>query len=106
MLNSTFFRALMTACATLSFAALPLFAQGVANQDYSGLDKYLPQGRPGNFSFVGVRAAEFLTIPVGARGIGLGEAYTSVGDDITSIWWNPAGLGFLQKKEVMMTMVD
>ncbi|OGF97952.1 MAG: hypothetical protein A3F83_01575 [Candidatus Glassbacteria bacterium RIFCSPLOWO2_12_FULL_58_11] len=106
MLNSRFFRALMTACATLSFAALPLFAQGVANQDYSGLDKYLPQGRPGNFSFVGVRAAEFLTIPVGARGIGLGEAYTSVGDDITSIWWNPAGLGFLQKKEVMMTMVD
>ena len=57
-------------------------------------------------SFVGVRAAEFLTIPVGARGIGMGSAYSAVVDDISSIWWNPAGLGFLQQPEVMVTVVD
>ncbi|HLA39499.1 MAG TPA: PorV/PorQ family protein, partial [Candidatus Glassbacteria bacterium] len=55
---------------------------------------------------VGVRAAEFLEIPVGARGIGMGSAYSAATDDITSIWWNPAGLGFLQNSEVLVNVVD
>ncbi len=93
-------------CATMLAAVLPLAAQGVSRQDYSGLDKYLEQGRLSNSSFVGVRAAEFLTIPVGARGIGMGNAYASVVDDISAMWWNPAGLGFLQNQEVMLTVVD
>ncbi|MCE5271251.1 PorV/PorQ family protein [bacterium] len=96
----------ITTLGALLFVALPLFAQGVLNQEYSGLDKYPVQGRPKASSFVGVRAAEFLEIPVGARGIGLGSAYSAVCDDISSMWWNPAGLGFLQKREVMLTVVD
>jgi hypothetical protein len=36
----------------------------------------------------------------------MGSAFTAVADDITSIWWNPAGLGFLENTEVMFTMVD
>ncbi|RLB12374.1 MAG: hypothetical protein DRG82_17155, partial [Deltaproteobacteria bacterium] len=75
-------------------------------QEYSGLDKYPEQGRPEASSFVGIRAAEFLEIPVGARGIAMGSAYSAVTDDITSIWWNPAGLGFLENREVMVTVVD
>ncbi|HUU29340.1 MAG TPA: PorV/PorQ family protein [archaeon] len=90
----------------LSFATVPLFGQGVSAQDYTGLDKYLGEGIPQGFSFVGARAAEFLTIPVGARGIGMGGAFSAVCDDISSIWWNPAGLGFLQNSEVMLTVVD
>ncbi|OGG00543.1 MAG: hypothetical protein A3F83_11255 [Candidatus Glassbacteria bacterium RIFCSPLOWO2_12_FULL_58_11] len=93
-------------CGLLLATVLPLAAQGVARQEYSGLDKYLGQGRLSNSSFVGVRAAEFLTIPVGSRGIGMGNAYTAVVDDISAMWWNPAGLGFLQNKEVMLTIVD
>ena len=99
-------RVLIAACVFLTFVTGALMAQGVARQDYSGLDKYIPQGRPDNASFVGVRAAEFLTIPIGARGIAMGSAYSAVADDITAIWWNPAGLGFLQQNEVMMTLVD
>jgi hypothetical protein len=99
-------RALLIALATTLMATLPLFAQGVSNQEYSGLDKYLTQGRQEDASFAGVRAAEFLTIPVGARGIAMGNSYTAVADDISSIWWNPAGLGFLQQREVMVTVVD
>ena len=106
MLKKTAMRAMLTACVLLSLIALPLMAQGVSRQDYSGLDKYLEQGRLSNSSFVGVRAAEFLTIPVGARGIGMGNAYTAVVDDISAMWWNPAGLGFLQHNEVMLTIVD
>jgi Type IX secretion system protein PorV len=106
MLNKMATRAFLTACVFLSFAVVPLLAQGVARQDYSGLDKYPTQGKEPSSSFAGVRAAEFLTIPVGARGIGMGSAFTAVADDITSIWWNPAGLGFIENREVMVNVVD
>jgi len=106
MLRKKATRALTTACVFLSFVTATLFAQGVPRQDYTGLDKYLPQGRIEDASFVGVRAAEFLTIPVGARAIAMGSAFTSVADDISSIWWNPAGLGFVDQKQVMLTVVD
>lgn len=106
MLTKTAIRAMLILGVLLSFVTVPLVAQGVSDQAYSGLDKYLTQGRPDDASFVGVRAAEFLEIPVGARGIAMGNAYTAVADDISSIWWNPAGLGFLESKEVMVTVVD
>ena len=106
MLSKTATRIILTACMLIAFAALPLLAQGVAQQDYSGLDKYPTQGRADALSFAGARAAEFLTIPIGARGIGMGSAFTAVADGISAIWWNPAGLGFLEQKEVMLTVVD
>lgn len=37
-------------------------------------------------------SAEFLTIAVGARGVGLGEAYSAVVDDASALHWNPAAL--------------
>ena len=106
MLRKTAMRALLIAGVFLSFLAVPMMAQGVLRQAYTGLDKYMSQGIPESNSFAGVRAAEFLEIPVGARGIGMGSAYSAVTDDITSIWWNPAGLGFLQNKEVLVNVVD
>jgi hypothetical protein len=96
----------ISALCALLITSSGLFGQGVMRQEYSGLDKYLVQGRPESASFVGVRAAEFLTIPVGARGIALGSAYSAVTDGISSVWWNPAGLGFLDNREVMITVVD
>ncbi|MEX1131676.1 MAG: PorV/PorQ family protein [Flavobacteriales bacterium] len=35
---------------------------------------------------------EFLAIGVGARALGMGSAYTSVVNDVTSGYWNPAGI--------------
>ena len=66
MLTKMALRALLIVGLLLSFVTLPLLAQGVARQGYSGLDKYPTQGIPDDASFVGVRAAEFLDIPVGA----------------------------------------
>lgn len=106
MLVKMAIRALITVCVVTVFMGTAVFAQGVARQDYSGLDKYPVEGRGDNFSFVGVRAAEFLTIPVGARGIGMGGAYSAMSDGISSLWWNPAGLGFITGKEVMFNVVD
>ncbi len=106
MLRNMALRAITTAGVLLAFVALPLLGQGIERKEYNGLDKYSSQGRPDASSSVGVRAGEFLTIPVGARGIGMGGACSAVLDDISAIWWNPAGLGFLDQKEVMLTVVD
>ncbi len=42
-------------------------------------------------------AAAFLDIGIGARALGMGGAYTSLADDGTAFYWNPAGLGFIDK---------
>ncbi len=44
------------------------------------------------FVKVGAAGSQFLKIPIGARANGLAGAYSSVSNDLTSIFWNPAGL--------------
>lgn len=44
------------------------------------------------FGKTGTAALQFLKLGVDARAIGMGEAYTAVSDDISSVYWNPAGL--------------
>jgi hypothetical protein len=41
---------------------------------------------------------EFLNIGVGARALGMSNASTAITNDVTSAYWNPAGLIGLQKK--------
>ncbi|MBI2787227.1 MAG: PorV/PorQ family protein [Elusimicrobia bacterium] len=43
--------------------------------------------------------ASFLNIGVGARGLGMGGAYTALADDANALYWNPAGLSKLEKRE-------
>ena len=72
------------------------------------LDAYpdVGYGRTDGYSAVGRRSAEFLSIPVSPRSVGMGDAYSAVVDDISAIHYNPAGLGFLQKAEFMFTRVQ
>ena len=58
-----------------------------------------PAGR--NVSKVGTTAATFLEIPVGARAIGMGGAFVGTADDVTSLYWNPAGIARLPMREAM-----
>ncbi len=52
-----------------------------------------------NVSKVGTTAANFLEIGVGSRAIGMGGAYVSVAEDVSAIYWNPAGLARLEHGE-------
>jgi len=61
-------------------------------------------------AFVDVRAGEpgsagflFLRLGNGARASGMGEAFTAVSDDATSIYWNPAGMAGVEGASVNLT---
>jgi len=44
----------------------------------------------------------FLEIGTGARATAMGEAFTGIADDVTSIYWNPAGLGQVDNVQIML----
>lgn len=46
----------------------------------------------GGFSKVGTSVAQFLKIGVGARAVGMGESFAAVANDISALYWNPAGM--------------
>jgi hypothetical protein len=46
-------------------------------------------------------AAEFLRIGVGARALGMGGAFTSIANDASAAYWNPAGLMTLDNAELL-----
>ena len=59
----------------------PVFSEG----DVSGASK-------GQYQKVGAAGAQFLKIGIGARANAMGGAYSAVCNDLTSMYWNPAGL--------------
>lgn len=54
-------------------------------------------GEPGTSGF------QFLRFGNGARASGMGEAYTAVSDDATSIYWNPAGMASVDGVQLNVT---
>lgn len=51
----------------------------------------------------GTTAAKFLSIGIGPRANAMGGAFTSIVDDASSLYWNPAGAASLNKNEAMFT---
>lgn len=45
-----------------------------------------------SISKVGTTAAQFLKIGAGVRAIGMGGAFVAVANDVTALYWNPAGI--------------
>ncbi len=60
--------------AVLLILSVPLQAQGLKKVAQAGMS--------------------WLTIPVGARGASLGNAYIAIANDASSVFWNPAGLAY------------
>ncbi len=50
----------------------------------------------------GTTGANFLKIAVGARPLGMGGAFVAVADDANTIWWNPAGVASIRRKELTL----
>jgi len=59
-----------------------------------------------DFTKVGTAGAQFLKIGVGARYHGLGEASAAMADDIYAMYWNPAGLTYIQNSQAAFTYVN
>jgi hypothetical protein len=49
---------------------------------------------------VGTTSANFLELGIGSAGCAMGEAYVSVTRDLSSVYWNPAGLSYMSMNEV------
>jgi hypothetical protein len=48
------------------------------------------------YGSAGTSGAAFLELPVGSRPISMGEAYTAATDDVSVLYYNPAGIATLQ----------
>ena len=55
---------------------------------------------------VGTAGAQFLELGVSARAIGMGEAFLSICDDASAVYYNPAGLTQLMEREALFTHVS
>ncbi len=67
-----------------------------------GIAFILPNVDAGIHKKAGRAGTQFLKIGVGAKALGMGEAFVAVADDITSIYWNPAGLMQNKEKEFIL----
>ena len=50
---------------------------------------------------MGTTAASFLEIGVGSAAVGMGGAYTTLAEDLSAIYWNPAKLSSIENIEAM-----
>lgn len=55
---------------------------------------------------VGTAAVPFLTIGVGARANAMGGAFSSVANDVTALFWNPAGIAKLNSNQIGLIHSD
>jgi hypothetical protein len=46
-------------------------------------------------------AGEFMATGFGARALGMGGAFVSIADDASAVYWNPAGLSYLDHSQVL-----
>jgi len=68
---------------------------------------FLAGGVPGAQAQTGGRGAfEFLKLSPFSRAVGMGEAYSAVGDDVASIQYNPAGLASVLTNELNFTYLS
>ncbi len=55
---------------------------------------------------VGTTSVQTLKVPMSVRAIGMGNAYCAAADDIQSVFWNPAGLIYLDRTAAIFTHIN
>ncbi len=51
---------------------------------------------------VGTSSAAFLRIPVGAKGVAMGSAFTAIADDGSAMFWNPGNIAVQSKRALFV----
>lgn len=49
----------------------------------------------------GGQPGAFLRLGIGAKAMAMGRAFTAIANDVSTLYWNPAGMGQMQYKEFM-----
>ncbi|MEW6517599.1 MAG: PorV/PorQ family protein [candidate division FCPU426 bacterium] len=81
---------------------LSFFVQAFLSAAWAALLLPWPAGA-GQQNFPAAASANaFLEVGIGSRAVGMGEAFTAVADDVSSLYWNPAGLGGLKSAQVLL----
>lgn len=70
------------------------------------LAQQLPIPEAGEVTRKGTRAAQFLQLGVGARGMALGQAYAAYAEGADALFYNPAGIAFTDRWTVYGTTTD
>ncbi|NWF88825.1 MAG: PorV/PorQ family protein [Ignavibacteriaceae bacterium] len=60
----------------------------------------------GQVTKTGTTAAKFLSIGIGPRANAMGGAFTSVANDVSALYWNPAGIATLTDYQAMFTFTS
>lgn len=58
------------------------------------------------FAKTGTAGLQFLKLGIDGRAIGMAEAYTAVTDDISSVYWNPAGLALKNHDQILFSHTE
>ncbi|MCK4304347.1 MAG: PorV/PorQ family protein [Candidatus Eisenbacteria sp.] len=58
------------------------------------------------FEKVGTQGGQFLKIGIGARAAGMGAAFTSIADDASAVYWNPAGVARITRNVIALNHCD
>lgn len=55
---------------------------------------------------IGTTSIQVLKIPVGVRGVGMGNAQVASCRNASSVFWNPAGLVYMERCEAVITQIN
>jgi hypothetical protein len=54
----------------------------------------------------GTKSGEFLLLPVGGRATAMGNAFTALAEDVSALYWNPAGIASMQNRGAMISYIN
>jgi len=55
-----------------------------------------------NITKTGTTSAKFLSVGIGSRANGMGDAFVAIANDATAMYWNPAGLSWIKNREFLV----
>lgn len=58
------------------------------------------------FGAAGAASSPYLKLPMGARGTGMGEAFSGIANDVNALYYNPAGLTAMDAAQLQLMHLE